>query len=120
MPPLQLRPAFLTEIFKAAQAAFGQLWTILTHHSNLPFRFKHQSARVDIALIMHTAIDADPRLKNCWEEVAWHEFLARAKTVAILAAAELVGVAVGFIFQEAHLFVADGVDEVIEVLVYES
>lgn len=120
MPPLQLRPALLTEIFKAVQAAFGQLWTILTHHSNLPFRFKHYSARLDIALIMHTAIDADPRLKNCWEQVVWHAFLARAKTVANLAVAELVGVAVGFVFQKAHLFVADGVDEGVEVLVCES
>ena len=40
--------------------------------------------------------------------------------MAILAVAELVGVAVGFVFQEAHLIVADGVDEVVEVLVCES
>ena len=40
---------------------------------------------------MHTAFDADiPLLKGCEKGVVWHEIVARVKTVAICAVAELV------------------------------
>ena len=51
------------------------------------------------------------------ERVVWHEIVARAKTVAICAVAELVVNAVDFVFQTAQLFVAEWLDEVVEISV---
>ena len=48
---------------------------------------------------MHAAFDADiPLLKRCEREVICHEVLARVKTVAICAVAEVVVKAVDFVF----------------------
>ena len=43
-----------------------------------------------------------------------------AETMAVHAAAEFVVTAVDFVLQAAHFFVAEGSDEVVEVLVCES
>ena len=70
---------------------------------------------------MHTAFDADiPLLKRCEKRVIWHEIVAGAKTVAVCAVAEVVLNAVEFVFQTAQFFVAEGLDEVVEISACES
>lgn len=98
MPPLQLSPALLTQIFKAAQATFGQFRAVVTHHPRSPFPFEHGPARIPVALVTHAAFDADPLLGKDCEEVRRHEIVARAKTVAIYAVLEVVVNAVAFVF----------------------
>ncbi len=119
MPPLQLSPALLAQIFKAAQATFGQFRAVVTHHPRSPFPFEHHPARIPIALVTHAAFDADPLLGKDCEEVRRHEIVAWAETVAIYAVLEVVVNAVAFVFQATHLFVAEGGNQVVEVLVRE-
>ena len=69
---------------------------------------------------MHTAFDADiPLLKRCEKRVIWHEIVARAKTVAVCAVAVVLNAA-DFVFQTAQFFVAEGLDEVVEISACES
>lgn len=58
---------------------------------------------------MHAAFDTDPLLTKDFG-IIWHEVMAWAKAVAIVAAAEVVVKATIFVFQAAHLFVAEGRD----------
>ena len=120
MPPLQLPPALLTQIFKTAQATFGQFRAVVAHYPRSPFPFEHRPARIPIALITHAAFDADSLLDKDCEEVRRHEIVAWAKTVAIYAVLEAVVNAVAFVFQATHLFVAEGGNQVVEVSVRES
>lgn len=70
---------------------------------------------------MHTAFDADvPLLKRCEKRVIWHGIVARAKTVAVCAVAEVVLNAVQFVLQTAQFFAAEGLDEVVEISACES
>lgn len=120
MPLLQLPEALLMEIFNAAQAILGQVRTILTHHPRLPFPLEHRPARVAVALTTHATFDADFLGKPGYEEVVLHKVVARAKTVAIDAAAEVVAETVVFVLQAAHHVIAEGPDEVVEVFVCKS
>ena len=120
MPLLQLRPALLTEIFKAAQALLRQVRTVFTHHPRSPFPFEHRPTRIAIALITHAAFDADPLLGKDCEEVVWHEIVAWAKTMTVHAVLQVVVKAVAFVFRATHLLVAEGGNYVVEVFVRQS
>ena len=122
MQLLQSAPALLTDIFMAAQAAFGHVRTVITHDPRACFRFEHQPVWVGIALIMHAALNADapPVFNDCHRDIVWHEIVARTQTIAVDAVAYVAFDAVMFVLQASHLFIAEGFDEIVKVSVRES